>query len=161
MHTMYRGVIKVGQLVQLHPSILRRMFFVFSEQGSYANCQLPGHCCNSGIFWATTPRCFPYTTACQLTQPVLGYTAQDTALALGPPSCTLGSWFHYCWTQALLDALGSLSSRWEFSTPRPWPHMFYSKGVTNQLVQTLSPRSLDYKARHRPLTFEKDVMIFI
>ena len=32
-------------------------------------CQspLPGHCCNSGIIRGTSPRCFPYTTVCQLT----------------------------------------------------------------------------------------------
>ena len=47
-----------------------------------------GHCCNSGIFHAASPRCFPYTTACQLTQPVVGYTARDTALEFGPPSGT-------------------------------------------------------------------------
>ena len=49
-------------------------------------CQfpLPGHCCNSGIIHGTSPRCFPYTTVCQLTQPVVGYTAWDTALELGP-----------------------------------------------------------------------------
>ena len=53
-------------------------------------CQspLPGHCCNSGIFHGASPRCFPYTTVCQLTQPVVGYTARDTALELGPPSGT-------------------------------------------------------------------------
>ena len=53
-------------------------------------CQSPiaGHCCNSGMFHAASPRCFPYTTACQLTQPVVGYTAWDTALEFGPPSGT-------------------------------------------------------------------------
>ena len=51
-----------------------------SEQGSYANHKLPSHCCNKGIFQADSPRCFPYTIACQLTQPVVGYTAWDTAL---------------------------------------------------------------------------------
>ena len=39
-------------------------------------------------FQAASPRCFPYTTACQLTQPVVGYTARDTALEFGPPSGT-------------------------------------------------------------------------
>ena len=53
-------------------------------------CQsrIADHCCNSGIFQAASPRCFPYTTACQLTQTVVGYTAQDTALELGAPSGT-------------------------------------------------------------------------
>ena len=40
--------------------------------------------------------------------------------------------------QTLLDALGALASRWDFPTPRPWPHMFYSTSVTNELVPTLS-----------------------
>ena len=53
-------------------------------------CQfsLPGHCCNSGIFHGTGPRCFPYTTVYQLTQPFVGYTVQDTALEFGQPSST-------------------------------------------------------------------------
>ena len=53
-------------------------------------CQslLPSHCCNSGIFHGASPRCFPYTTECQLTQPVVGYTVRDTALELGLPSGT-------------------------------------------------------------------------
>ena len=42
----------------------------------------PGHFCNSGNFHGASPRCFPYTTVCQLTQPVEGYTALDTALEL-------------------------------------------------------------------------------
>ena len=51
----------------------------------------------------------------------------------------LGSWSYYCWTQALLDALGAPSKQMGFSpTPHPWPHMFYSTSVTNELVQTLS-----------------------
>ena len=49
---------------------------------------LPGHCCNSGIFHGASSRCFPYTTVCQLTQSVVGYTARDTVLELGPPSGT-------------------------------------------------------------------------
>ena len=40
------------------------------------------------------------------------------------------------WT--LLDALGAHASRWDFSTPHPKPHMFYSTDVTNELVRTLS-----------------------
>ena len=53
-------------------------------------CQspLPGHCCNSGNIRGTGPRCFPYTTVCQLTQPVVGYTVQDKVLELGLPSGT-------------------------------------------------------------------------
>ena len=47
-----------------------------------------GHCCNSRIFHAASTRCFPYTTACQLTQPIVGYTARDTVLNFGPPSGT-------------------------------------------------------------------------
>ena len=39
--------------------------------------------------------------------------------------------------QTLLDALGAHTSRWDFPTPRPWPLMFYSTGVTNELVRTL------------------------
>ena len=49
---------------------------------------IPGHCCNSRIFRGASPRCFPYTTACLLTQPVVGYTARDTALEFGPSSST-------------------------------------------------------------------------
>jgi len=26
----------------------------------------PNHCCNSGMFHGASPRCFPYTTVCQL-----------------------------------------------------------------------------------------------
>ena len=43
------------------------------------------------MFHVASPRCLPYTTACQLTQPVVGYTAWDTALEFGPPSGT-GNW---------------------------------------------------------------------
>ena len=82
---------------------------------------LSGHCCNSGGFHGASLRCFPYTTACQLTQPVVGYIAPDMALELG--------WSHYCWMQTLLDALGALTSRWYFPTSRPWPHKIYKKIV--------------------------------
>ena len=39
---------------------------------------LPVQCCNSGVFHGASPRCFPYTTVCQLTQPFVGSTARDT-----------------------------------------------------------------------------------
>ena len=35
------------------------------------------------IFHGASPRCFPYTTACQLTQSVVRYAAQDMTLELG------------------------------------------------------------------------------
>ena len=66
-----------------------------------------------------------------------------------------------CWTQVPSPGMGNAYTNRDHATFHARAHMFYSKGVTNQLVQTLSPRSLDYKARHRPLTFEKDIMIFI
>ena len=94
-------------------------------------CQspLPGHCCNSGIFHGASPRCFPYTTVSQLTQPVVGY--RDTALELG------------LLIPLLLDAGTSSctscppASRWDFPTPHSQPHKFYSTSVTNELVRTL------------------------
>ena len=75
-------------------------------------CQLSivGHCCNSGILRATSPRCFPYTTACQLTQPVVSNTARDMALELGPPS---GTW------KLILLLLDAGTSRWDCQTRHP------------------------------------------
>ena len=35
------------------------------------------------MFHDASPKCFPYNTVCQLTPPVVGYTAQDTALEFG------------------------------------------------------------------------------
>ena len=43
---------------------------------------------NSGNFQGVSLRCFPYTTACQLTKPVVGYAVRDTAFELGLPSST-------------------------------------------------------------------------
>ena len=99
--------------------------------------------------------------------PVVGYTARDTVWNL-VHRAALGSWSHYFWTQALLAALGSPANRWDFSTPHPWPHKFYSTSVTNELVLVRQdyprasqpwailkfrpPSSLDYKARHGPQT---------
>ena len=47
-------------------------------------CKSPiqGHCCNSGIFHSTIPRCFPYTIAYQPTQSVVGYAARDKTAIL-------------------------------------------------------------------------------
>ena len=79
-----------------------------------------GHCCNSGIFHAASPRCFPYTTACQLTQPVVGYTARDTALEFGPPSGT-GKLI-----PLLLDAGTSSCTRLPPPTDGIFPHLAHS-----------------------------------
>ena len=54
------------------------------------------------------------------------------------PQAALGSSSHCCWTRALLDALGVHASRWDFTTPCPWPHIFYIIGVTHKLVWMLS-----------------------
>ena len=97
-----------------------------------------GHCRNSGIFHAASPRCFPYTTACQLTQPVVGYTALDTALEFGPPSGT------GMLIPLLLYAGTSRCTRFPLPTDGIFPHLAhshtflcYSTDVTNGLVRTL------------------------
>ena len=78
---------------------------------------IQGHCCNSGIFYGSSARCFPYTTACQLTQPVVGYTAPDMALELGPPSGT-GKLI-----PLLLDAGTSRCTRLPLPTDGIFPHL--------------------------------------
>ena len=100
-------------------------------------CQspMPDHCCNSGIIRGASPRCFPYT----ITQLLLKsqHVMRDTALEFGLPSGT-GKLI-----QLLLDAGTSSCTRLPpptdgiFPTPRTQPHMFYSTGVTNELVRTL------------------------
>ena len=72
-------------------------------------CQfpIPGRCCNSRSFHVASPRYFPYTTACQLNHPVVGYAAQDTALEQSPPSSTS----RHFGLRTLLDALRALASR--------------------------------------------------
>ena len=37
----------------------------------------------------------------------------------------------------LLDKMEPNKQPWDFPMPNPWPHMFYSTGVTNELVRTL------------------------
>ena len=56
-----------------------------------------------GIFHGASPRCFFYTTACQLIQPVVGYTARNTAFELGLPS-GIGKLIPLLLKQTLLDA---------------------------------------------------------
>ena len=46
--------------------------------------------------------------------PVVGYTARDTVWNL-VRRAALGSWSHYCWTRALLDALGYPRQQMGFS----------------------------------------------
>ena len=66
-----------------------------------------------------------------------GTVMRDTALEFGPPSGT-GKLI-----PLLLDAGTSSCTRLPpptdgiFPTPRTQPHMFYSTGVTNELVRTL------------------------
>ena len=101
-------------------------------------CQspLPGHCCNSGIIRGTSPRCFPYTTVCQLThqlQAILRGTRFGTWSAerhweADPTTAGCG---HFQMHQK------PPASRLDFPTPHPWPHKFHSTGVTNELVRTL------------------------
>ena len=101
-------------------------------------CQspLPGHCCNSGIIRGTSPRCFPYTTVCQLThqlQAILRGTRFGTWSAerhweADPTTAGRGHFQMHQVTPA---------NRWDFPTPHPWPHKFYSTSVTNELVRTL------------------------
>ena len=81
---------------------------------------IPGHCCNSGIIHGTSPRCFPYTTVYQLTQPVVGYTALDTALEFGPPSGT-GKLI-----PLLLNAGTSSCTRLPLPTDGIFPHLAHS-----------------------------------
>ena len=100
-------------------------------------CQspLPGHCCNSGIIRGTSPRCFPYTTVCQLThqlQAILRGTRFGTWSAerhweADPTTAGRG---HFQLHQI------SPANRWDFPTPHSWPHMFYSTRlceICNQL----------------------------
>ena len=101
-------------------------------------CQSPllGHCCNSGSFHVASPTCFPYITACQLTQSVVGNTAWDMALESGLPNgtgkliplllCSDTSSCPRCPQQA--DGI---------SHTLPWPYNFYSTSVTNELVWTM------------------------
>ena len=68
--------------------------FIQSDTGLYKKwCFLLKMCllvqAPTGLkFRAASPTCFPYTTACQLTQPVVGYTVRDMALELGLQSGT-------------------------------------------------------------------------
>ena len=50
--------------------------------------------------------------------PVVGYTARDTVWNL-VRRAALGSWSHYCWTRALLDALGYPRQQMGFSHTSP------------------------------------------
>ena len=97
--------------------------FVFNRQDTIAVSRtalnkeampIAGHCCNSRIFQAANPRYFPYTTACQLTQPVVGYTAHTGHWNL-VCRAALGSWSHYCWMWALLDTLVAPSKQIGFA----------------------------------------------
>ena len=85
-------------------------------------CQspLPGHCCNSRIIHGASPRPFPYITVCKLTQPVLGYTALDTALELGLRSDT-GKLI-----PLLLDTGTSSCTRLAPPTDGIFPHLAHS-----------------------------------
>ena len=129
---------------------------------------IPNHWYNSGIFHGASPRCFPYTTVRQLTQPVVGYTARDMALEFGPPSGT-GKLI-----PLLLDAGTSSctsclpASRWNFPTATQvlqhrcdqWAST--GAGIVRQdsprasqpqaILKLRPPSSLDYKARHGPQT---------
>ena len=84
----------------------------------------------------------------------------------------LGSWSHYCWTQAFLDALGAPSKKMGYSHTSPmatqvlqhrcdqWASM--DAGIVRQDSPMVSwpqailkfgpPSSLHYKACHRPQT---------
>ena len=67
--------------------------------------QIPIHCCNSQMFHGSSPRCYPYTTICQLCGTWRWSLVHWVAL---------GSWSHYCWTWALLAALESPSKQMGF-----------------------------------------------
>ena len=104
------------------------------EARSFAICQITAV---TTKFQATSHRYFPHTTTCQLDQPVVGNAARDTVLELSPPRGTGKP------ISLVLDAGTSRCSRnpckqMEFSHISPMSHMFYSKGVTNELVRMLS-----------------------
>ena len=101
-------------------------------------CQspLPGHCCNSGIIRGTSPRCFPYTTVCQLTH-------QLQAILRGT---RFGTWSAKRHWEADPTTAGCghfqihqqpLASRQDLPTPQSCPHRSYTTSVTSELVQTL------------------------
>ena len=105
--------------------------------------------------------------------PVVGYTARDTVWNL-VRRAALGSWSHYCWTRALLDALGYPHQQMGFSHTSPMATQVLQHrcdqwaSADAEIVRQDSHRasrpqailkfhplsSLNYKARHRPQTPE-------
>ena len=98
-------------------------------------CQspMPDHCCNSGIIRGASPRCFPYTitwieeSTCNAGHGI-GIWSAERHWEADPTTAGRGHFQLHQVTPA---------NRWDFPTPRTQPHMFYSTGVTNELVRTL------------------------